>query len=84
MNNLERFVQAATAGAHPDASQGEKIANRIAQALHEIGDDAAVVDRGIIEGAAELLRMMNGPWPTTETKFAVFRTVEKAAKGEWA
>ncbi len=79
--NRLRFLEAAAAGAHPGASSGEKIANRLAKVLSEIGDDLALVDSEIIDGACLALRTMGGPWPTDEFKRQVFKPLKNAAEG---
>lgn len=76
---IERFRQLARAGKHAGASSGEKTAHRLAVALHNIGDDLAVLDSTVLLGALDLMRCMSGPWPTDASKEAVFRCVASAA-----
>lgn len=80
IETLKRFVKCASAGGRGAASHGEQIANRIAKALLKIGDDFAILDSGLIDGIAEMMRQMSGPWPTDEYKAAVFATLRKAAR----
>jgi hypothetical protein len=76
---LNRFRDIARNGARPGASSGERVANRLALALHRIGDDLALLDSSAIAGACLLIRAMSGPWPTDASKTAVFRTIRQAA-----
>ena len=76
---MERFRKLARRGAHPGASSGERVANRLAKALHAIGDDLALLDPEAIEGACGLVRCMSGPWPTDRLKEVIFNTVRSAA-----
>lgn len=78
---LSRFAKLANRGSQRGASSGEKVANKLAKALRTIGDDAALLDPQAIEGACLLLRAMAGPWPTDESKAAVFRVLEAATGG---
>ncbi len=77
--NLELFVQVARNGSFRGASSGEKICNRIALMLEDIGDDVAVIDFELLEGAIDLLRLQRGPWKTYAEKQAVFRLTARAA-----
>ena len=77
--DVTHFCRISRRGASPAASSGERVANRLALALHRIGDDMAVLDSGAIEGACSLLRCMAGPWATDDRKAAVFRVVKQAA-----
>lgn len=76
---VNRFAQVAASGHHPAASTGEKIAARLAKALHAIGDDFAILDGELREGAFDLARLMGGPWPTASSKTAIFRLAAHAA-----
>lgn len=76
---IERFRQVAAAGKHPGASSGQKVAHRLAKALHAIGDDLAVLDSYVLLGALDLMRCMSGPWPTDASKAAVFKVIQQAA-----
>jgi hypothetical protein len=76
--NLNRFIETARRGAFPGASSGERIANKIANLLGVISDDAAVIDLELIEGACEMLRLQHGPWRTDADKIDVFRLLDRA------
>lgn len=76
---VDHFRRIARNGAHPAASNGERIANRLAVALHRIGDDIALLDSSAINGACLLMKLMSGPWPTDASKDAVFKVVRQAA-----
>ena len=76
---INRFVKTARRGGHPAASGGEKVAHKLAKALHGLGDDLALLDADLLLGALDLARLMNGPWPTERFREVVFNTVESAA-----
>lgn len=76
---IEHFRQIARNGSHSGASDGERVANRLAVALNAIGDDAALLDSSALDGACHLLHCMAGPWPTDASKDAVFKVVRQAA-----
>ena len=76
---IEHFRRSARNGSRSGASSGERVANRLAAALNAIGDDAALLDSSALDGACHLLHCMAGPWPTDESKDAVFRVVRQAA-----
>jgi hypothetical protein len=80
--SIVHFARVATRGAHPAASSGEKVANKVAKALHRIGDDLAVLDADSIDGIRDLIQAMAGPWPTDAAKSAVFKTIRNAATGK--
>lgn len=75
---IERFRQVARSGKLAGASSGEKIAHRLAKALHGIGDDLALLDSSVLLGALDLMRCMAGPWPTDADKELVFLTLKSA------
>lgn len=76
---VDHFRRVARNGARPAASNGERIANRLAVALNRLGDDIALLDSGAVTGACMLIQMMAGPWPTDASKTAVFKVVRQAA-----
>jgi hypothetical protein len=76
---VDHFRRIARNGAHPAASNGERIANRLAVARNRLGDDLALLDSSSITGACQLIQLMAGPWATDEGKAAVFRVVRQAA-----
>jgi hypothetical protein len=76
---VDHFRRIARNGSRPGASSGERVANRLALALDQIGDDLALLDASALNGACLLIRMMSGPWPTDASKAAVFRTIRQAA-----
>jgi len=80
-NHANRFLDLAYSGAQGTASSGERVANRVARALEEIGDDMALLDCQAIEALCEVLRTMAGPWQSQQQKDVIFQGVERAASG---
>lgn len=72
-SNIEHFAKCAGNGGHPSASHGERVANRLAMALAEIGDSLCLLDSLALEGAIALMRAMVGPWKTDAEKRAVYK-----------
>jgi len=77
---LARFCDLAARGRHASASTGERVANRLACVLHELGDDMALLDEDAIRGFYQLAMAAHGPWPTDAAKSTVFTIIRKAAK----
>ena len=75
---IKRFTELAHRGRSGGASSGEKVARRLAVALHAIGDDMALLDADAIEGFHMLCRLAGGPWPTDESKATAFRLIARA------
>lgn len=76
---LARFCELAKQGKNPAASSGERVANKLAKALHAIGDDMVLLDPVAIEGFCLLCRLASGPWMKDADKERVFETIAKAA-----
>jgi hypothetical protein len=76
---LARFGELARAGRHPAASSGERVANKLAKALHAIGDDMALLDDEAITGFHLLCQLTSGPWSTDADKERVFEMLAHAA-----
>lgn len=76
---IETFRKNARMGRLPGASNGQKIANRLAKALQAIGDDLAILDADTLQGACDLMLCMSGPWPTDRLREVIFNTVASAA-----
>lgn len=72
------FVWIALAGRCRGASNSERIAHRLAVALHEIGDDLALLDETTLEGFVNIVRASAGPWPTEDAKHQVFQAIAVA------
>ena len=80
IDNINCFSRMAKRGGHSGASSGERVAHRLAVALHAIGDDMALLDAESINGFNELCLLAHGPWPTDKLKTLVFTTIASAAK----
>ena len=78
--SINHFLRTARAGQSRGASTGQRTAHRLAAALHEIGDDIALLDTSILEGFANLLRAASGPWPTDEARHQIFTAIAAAGK----
>lgn len=76
---IKHFVEVARQGSHPASTNAEKVANRIAKTLHTIGDDICLLDSDALQGLCEVLHLMHGPWPTYESKEAIYELVRKSA-----
>lgn len=76
---IARFCQLAQRGAHPAASSGERIAHRLAAALHTIGDNIMLLDDDAVQGFCLLTQLAAGPFHTDDSKAIVFDTIAKAA-----
>jgi hypothetical protein len=72
------FIRTALAGRCRGASNGERIAHRLAVALHEIGDDLALLDETTLEGFVNIVRASAGPWPTEDAKYQVIQAIAVA------
>lgn len=79
MISARKFIQLARQGRHRGASSGERVAHRLAKALHEIGDDLALLDHDTVEGFCMLTKAANGPWQTDASKSEVFNLIALAA-----
>jgi hypothetical protein len=77
---INKFLRTAQRGWSRAASSGERTAHRLATALHQIGDDMALLDAGTLEGFLKLARIAAGPWPTDESKHQIFSAIEAAGK----
>jgi len=78
--SVNHFLRVAGAGRHRGASTGQRTAHRLAAALHDIGDDIALLDGATLEGFQNLLRAAAGPWPTDEAKHQIFTAIAAAGK----
>jgi hypothetical protein len=79
LQNLDRFTTLARRGRSSAASSGERVAHRIAQALHDIGDDIALLDYDALDGFLTLCQLASGPWSTDEQKQRIFATIARCA-----
>lgn len=77
---INHFLRAARAGRHRAASSGERTAHRLAAALHDIGDDVALLDGATLEGFLALARAAAGPWRTDDAKHQIYQAIEAAGK----
>ena len=75
-----RFITLAKAGGNPKSSTGERVAHRLAVALHEIGDDIALLDYDALDGFTTLCHLAAGPWPTEARKTGVFDAIARATR----
>jgi hypothetical protein len=74
-----RFTTLARHGSSPAASSGERVAHRLAKALHEIGDDLALLDADALDGFHTLCQLASGPWSTDDQKQRIFATIARCA-----
>jgi hypothetical protein len=74
-----RFRDHARAGKSAAASSGERVAHKLAKALHSLGDDLMLLDLDSIEGACTLLRLAAGPFATDSAKRNVYLTLRQCA-----
>lgn len=74
---IKHFADVAERGASPAASTGERVANRLAVALFHIGDDFALLDPLVIQGAGHLAAAMASA--ADDLKPGVFAIVRRAA-----
>ena len=72
------FIRTALAGRCRGASNGERIAHRLAVALHQIGDDLALLDEMTLEGFVNIVRASACPWPTEDAKHQVSEAIAAA------
>jgi hypothetical protein len=72
------FIRTALAGRCRGASNGERIAHRLAVALHEIGDDLALLDETTLEGFFNIVRASACPWPREDANHQVFEAIAAA------
>ncbi len=77
--SIAEFGALAKQGAHPSASTGERTANKLAKALHAIGDDIMLLDLEALEGFFHLARLARGPFFTDHEKSLVYDTIAKSA-----
>lgn len=78
---IRRFRDAARRGKSPGASSGERIAHRLAKAIHTLAKDGdlQVLDPEIIRGATTLIRFASGPFPSDSTREQVHATIRQCA-----
>ena len=77
---IARFGHLAQSGRHSGASSGERVAHKLAKALHQIGDDMALLDEDAIKGFYLLCLLAHGPWATEDSKSRVFQTIAQTAR----
>ena len=76
---LAHFCHLSKTGRSPKASSGERVAHRLADALHKIGDDMALLDPEAIHGFHLLCQLASGPWALDADKERIFDTIAAAA-----
>ena len=78
--SINHFLRTAQRGRSKAASSGERTAHRLAAALHQIGDDIALLDSVTLTGFLNLARAAAGPWRTDDAKHQIYQAIEAAGK----